>query len=109
MRRLAASFENGLATGSQNRLQSAVEVVPAGYHYKMLFYFTERKRSSFSQVVRPVFAGEAMHAKRSLALKKAKGVKPRACSMVNAFAYEQGDSPGIADAIFFPFHRYGGG
>ena len=63
MRRLAASFENGLATGSQNRLLSAVEVVPAGYHYKMLFYFTERERGSFSQAVRPVFSGEAMHAK----------------------------------------------
>ena len=63
MRRLAASFENGLATGSQNRLLSAVEVVPAGYHYKMLFYFTERERGSFSQAERPIFSGKAMRAK----------------------------------------------
>ena len=104
-----ASWENGLATGEQNKIPSADENTQPSQELQseigvsllriencpspadaILFYLAGARFIFWGR--RPIFSGKAMHAKRSLALRKAKGIKPELALRLMALPTNEGNA-----------------
>ena len=70
-------------------------------HQAIVTYFTSPGRGSFSEAEGPIFSGKAMHAKRSLALRKANGINPELALRLMALPTNEGNARALPQPFSF--------